>query len=370
MPHAILFMQWDSYQTPEGAAVFFAKPEVSFNSRQERLHGLAPGDMLWLVSRRPDDQQYYFVAALRVASLRLNPPGSPEAAFGPYAIVADRAGSRDLGVRFPAEGLLRALQFDPAKPIKYGASIGQSLQTLRLLAPEDGRILESEMQRLLHEDGTPSPPTPLPLPNGERGDSCLIPDPCLLTPGADAPFGLWTKCDRVFADYFLTDWQQRKRPLAFLLYDPPPVLPPRSPVFIHSDKALRLTARFVGSQFVAGYKLTAEKEERLAERERVWNAWRADTIDPPAKADFDVFWDKQHGVRALFVMQDVAAVPDPVPFKTYGRALEWGYPQGVGYRYLSRPQSFLLQKAAGAGVSRPFGLDCGLDCKPPLCPLP
>ena len=57
----------------------------------------------------------------------------------------------------------------------------------------------------------------------------------------DSPFGLWTKCD---------------------LYPPPPSLGPGSPVFIHSDKNLRLLARFREGQFVAGHKLTVDADGR------------------------------------------------------------------------------------------------------------
>src|SRR5262249_38658140 len=87
--------------------------------------------------------------------------------------------------------------------------------------------------------------------------------------------------------------------------------------------------------------------ERVVERERVWLRYRVNTIDPPAKGDFDQFWDGQNGVRALFVMDEVTELSDPVPFKVYGRALEWGYPMGVGYRYLSPAQSVLLLRMAG-----------------------
>ena len=128
--------------------------------------------------------------------------------------------------------------------------------------------------------------------------------------------GLWTKCDSVFADYFLKNWSRRREPLAFLLYDPPPALRAGSPVFIHSDKNLRLLARFREAQFVAGYKPTIEPDERLAERERVWQTHRAGTIDPPTKEAFDKFWDAQHGVRSLFLMDEVAALPAPVAFRS------------------------------------------------------
>jgi hypothetical protein len=146
----------------------------------------------------------------------------------------------------------------------------------------------------------------------------------------------------VFADYFLKNWTERREPLAFLLYDPPPAVRTGAPVFIHSDKSLRLVARFREGQFVAGHKLTVEADERVAERERVWQAYRLPTIDPPAKEEFDQFWESQHGVRGLFVMDEVTEASESVAFKVYGRALEWGFPMGVRYRYLSVPQSVLL----------------------------
>jgi hypothetical protein len=319
MAAGIIFMQWGSYQSDSGSPVLFSQQPLSFNSRQERLHQLSTGDRLWLVSRCPEDQQYYFIAVLWITGRNTNSPGSKESQFGEFGVIADRSKSHDLGKSFPADGLLRALEFDPAKPIKYGASIGQSLQTLRLLTAVDEQILDKQLERIISQDGA--------------------------TP--DVPFGLWTKCDRIFADYFLKNWQARMQPLAFLLYDPPPVLGPGSPIFIHSDKNLRLVARYRGAQFLAGHKSTADQEERIAERERIWTIFRAGTVDPPLKSDFDKFWDAQNGVRGLFVMSDISEVPDPVPFKRYGRALEWGYPIGVGYRYLSFSQSLLLERMAG-----------------------
>jgi hypothetical protein len=323
MAAAVVFMQWDSYLGGPGGPPFFADDPLTFNSRQERLHQLAAGDRLWLVSRCPDDGQYYFVAALRIAGLVRNLPGSDKAAlFGEYAVVADRAQSHDLGRRYPAEGLLRAFTFETGRPIKYGASIGQALQTLRMLDPGDERVLEAALDGLEQGAGVP----------------------------AAAPCGLWTKCEPVFADYFRKNWAQRREPMAFLLYDPPPALPAGAPVFIHSAKSLRLLARFREAQFVAGHKPTVEADERLAERERIWQTHRADTLDPPRKEDFDQFWEKQHGVRGLFLMDEVAELPEPVGFKVYGRALGWGFPMGVGYRYLSAAQSVLLMRVAGMAV--------------------
>jgi len=185
MAAGVLFMQWDSYAGAAGGPPYFAGSPLTFNTRQERLHRLAPGDRLWLVSRCPDDGQYYFVAALRVAELLRNPSDSDKAElFGEYAILADRPASHDLGRRFPAEGLLRAFTFETGRPME----------------------------------------------------------------------------------------------------------------------------------------------------------------------EFNAFWEGQHGVRGLFVMDEVSAVSVRVAFKEYGRALGWGFPMGVGYRYLTLPQSLLLLRAAAVAV--------------------
>jgi len=318
MPSALAFIRWDNYAGgPPGKGIFASEP-LTYNSSQQRLHVLIPGDRLWLVSRCPDDQQYYFVGSLSVSALRLNPPGSSLESFGRFAIIADGSKSHDLGKRFRADGLLRAFRFESDKPIRFGASLGQSIQTIRFLSPTDEQVLQAALWRILNEE-----------------HSFL-----------DAPFGLWTKCDSIFAEYFLNNWRAREEPLAFLLYDSPPVLRPGAPVFIHSDKNLRLLATFRESQFVAGHKYTVDPEERLSERERIWTTYRAATIDPPARRDFDSFWERQNGVRALLMIDNLRLTSAACPFKTYGRALEWGYPMGVGYRYLSLSQCVLLLRYA------------------------
>src|SRR5262245_560923 len=224
MASAIAFVQWQSYQTGLGGRGLLADDPLTFSSHQQRLLALSTGDDLWLVSRCPEDQQYYFVAVLRVARSGSGLAGNRSAEFGANSVVAERSESHDLQRRFPAEGMLRALQFDTRRPIQHGASLGQSLQTIRILDPTDLMLLNSVLERMLQ---------------GKQ-------------PALDEPFGLWTKCDREFADYFLSNWQQRREPLAFLLYDSPPVLLPGAPVFIHSDKYLRLIARFREAQYVSG----------------------------------------------------------------------------------------------------------------------
>ena len=207
---------------------------------------------------------------------------------------------------------------DPFSGHQHGARIGQALQTLRLLDPADERLLAAALAAI------------------QKGES----------PPHAAAAGLWTKCAPVFADYFLKNWSHAHQPLAFLLYDPPPALQPGAPVFIHADKELRLLARFREGQFVAGHKATVDPDERRAERERIWQTHRAGTFDPPAREEFDRFWEARNGIRGLFLMDEVAKLPRPVAFKVYGRALEWGFPMGVGYRYLSVGQSVLLGRIA------------------------
>ncbi len=283
---------------------------------------------MWLVSRSPTNQQYYFVGALWILEKKRNPTESREGRlFGEFAIIADRSRSHDLGLRFPAEGLLRALEFETGRPVEHGASLGQSLQTMRLLSSTDEQALSAAFDRVVLSSQSP-----------------------------DAPCSLWTKYDGVFADYFLKNWKEKREPLAFLLYDPPPALEIGAPVFIHSNKTIRLIATFREAQYVAGYKPTVAEAERIAERERIWRDYREATLDPPSKSDFDGFWESQHGVRSLFVMDEIVELPEPVTFKDYGRALGWGYPMGVGYRYLSFAQSYLLLRSAKLPVSQAISI--------------
>jgi hypothetical protein len=122
---------------------------LTFNSRQERLHRLAPGDRLWLESRCPDDGQYYFIAALAIRELLRNAPGSERAnLYGEYAIAADPQTSLDLGQRIPADALLGEMTFETDRPIKGGANIGQSLQTLRLLSDSNERRLNAVLAEM------------------------------------------------------------------------------------------------------------------------------------------------------------------------------------------------------------------------------
>ncbi len=314
MADAICFIGWESYSSGVDGRGFFAQEPLSFNSAQARLHQVEIDNRIWLVSRHPNDKQYYIVAVLRVAELRRNDAaGEIGRTFGEFGIVADRVGSYDLGQRFPAEVLLRSLAYESGKPIQHGANIGQSIQTIRFTTKVDTILLNHCLSRVL---------------------SGLDPQPGMC--------GLWTKCDRVFADYFTSNWQIRRVPQAFLLYDSPPALPVGAPVFIHSDQHLRLLARFRRTEYVASYRRTTDENEQVSEMERCWNEYRANTIAAPERAEFEAFWKKQDFVRSLVVLDNFTAIPEPSQFKEYGRSLEWGYPTGVGWRPLDLFQTHYL----------------------------
>src|SRR5258708_1210382 len=122
MADALAYIQWDSYKSGIRSNGFFADEPLTFSSRQERLQRVAIGEPLWLVSRCPDDGQHYFVCVLSVKELRRNPADSEiSKSFGDFAVVAAREQSCDLGAKFAADGLLRALEFETGKSIKFGA---------------------------------------------------------------------------------------------------------------------------------------------------------------------------------------------------------------------------------------------------------
>ena len=75
---AIAFIQWENYTGNADSRRFFESSPLTFNSQQQRLHALEPGSRLWLVSRSPDDHQYYFVGVLSIAGLKENAVESAE----------------------------------------------------------------------------------------------------------------------------------------------------------------------------------------------------------------------------------------------------------------------------------------------------
>ena len=96
------------------------------------------------------------LSRLTSAALTRNPSDSEKGQqYGEHAIVCDRAKSLDLGKQFPAEGLLRALVFETDRPIKYGANIGQSVQTLRLQKRPVLEFLRQAVQAHRHGEVAP-----------------------------------------------------------------------------------------------------------------------------------------------------------------------------------------------------------------------
>ena len=323
MADAICFISWGSYSAGTDGRGFFRQEPLSFNSAQSRLHQVNVGDRVWLVARNPDDRQYFIVAVLRVAERRMNDLAEEVGrSFGEYGIVADRLGSYDLGRRFPAEVLLRSLAYQSGKPIQHGASLGQSIQAIRFVTDVDSILLNHCLSRVL---------------------SGFDPQPGMC--------GLWTKCDRVFANYFSENWQVRRVPQAFLLYDSPPALPIGAPVFIHSEQCLRLLARFRRTECVASYRRTTDEPDQSAEMERCWNEYRAGTISAPRREEFEEFWKKQDFVRSLVVLDNFIEIREPPQFKEYGGALEWGYPTGVGWRPLDLFQTHYLMNLSRLDVA-------------------
>ncbi len=316
MPDAVCFIDWKSFnQGPDGCG-FFSQNPLTFNSRQSRLHEVGDGDHIWLVSRKPHDKQYYIVSVLRVAERRTNLTGSDLGEqYGEYGVIAHRTGSYDLGITFPAEVPLRSLIYESGNPIKHGSNIGQSIQSIRFLDPVDTILVNYCLYGVL-SGRSPQP------------GAC----------------GLWTKCQPTFADYFNENWRAFRRPQAFLLYDSPPTLPPGSPVFVHSDKCIRLLARYRECQFVAGYKRTIDDNERERENQRIFQQHRTGSLLSSSKESFDEFWENQHSVRSLIVMDNIVVLPDPPQFKDYGNALEWGYPTSVGWRDLDLFQTYYLMR--------------------------
>ena len=171
----------ESYIGASDRRPFFSEEPLTFNMRQERLHRLAAGDRLWLVSRCPEDGQYYFVAVLRIEQLIRNPPGSEKATlFGEYAIRATGPRATTLAKGSPPRDSSCAFTFETGRAIKYGASIGQSLQSLRLLDSSDERVLDAALGTI------------------QRGESPPFVTSC----------GLWNEMCSVFAGYFLKNWHQ------------------------------------------------------------------------------------------------------------------------------------------------------------------
>ena len=75
---------------------------------------------------------------------------------------------------------------------------------------------------------------------------------------------------------------------------------------------------------------------------------------PPSPPGFFVmaaFWGKQDSIRSLIVLDNFVSLPEAPQFKEYGRALEWGYPTGVGWRPLDLFQTHYLMNLGGVDAT-------------------
>lgn len=319
MSDLIAFIRWSEYEQRPDGYPFFGVDTVSFNSSQSRLHLAEPGDRVWLVSRNPSDQQYYLVGVLTVAFKEFNELGTLEyERFGQYRVTGKSSECVDLGLKLPIEDVIRSLSFEPVRPLAPDASIGQSIQTMRLLSKDDRFLLLRLLERIRSEAD----------PKPER----QVWNPVV---------GIWTKCSGAYARKFLENWQSSSTVQAFLLYDAQPFLPRRAPVFVHADAKLLLLARFAGSEVVRGYKPLYSEAERSSEMRRVWERYRAPLRKPieSSEAKFQEFWERKNGIRSLMLIREISALPRPIPWSEYGtKLLEWGMPTCVGYRYLTLTQ--------------------------------
>lgn len=142
----LAYWRWDNYVSDlEDGAGFH------FNSNQARLHDrLALGESLWIVTGRPgrDGCTYPLVGRLVIRAMTLNAPGYK---YGRHRVWGDLERSRYYSAKGPdASALLRTLRFDSDSPVK-AIAIGQALQTLRELTPDDAARLDAWARDLSHE---------------------------------------------------------------------------------------------------------------------------------------------------------------------------------------------------------------------------
>ena len=140
----LAYWRWDNYvrDLDDGAG-------FNFNSNQARLHSaINIAERLWLVSGRRAEGgiQYVLVASLHVIAKTQNPP---DYKYGKFRLWADIKQSAYYSADAPdTTDLLLHLQFQPSSPIPNPRVVGQSLQTMRSLAPEDSALLTAWSQAL------------------------------------------------------------------------------------------------------------------------------------------------------------------------------------------------------------------------------
>lgn len=124
----------------------------NFNSKKSTLHKkLGIGDRLWLVGdAEMDGNRVHQLRACLVISEQFENP--PEHQYGKYAV----RGDRDLSTYFAQNGpdatqALLQLSFESSKPIQLqpGVTVGNCLQSPRVLTAEDDRFLQEWAEKNL-----------------------------------------------------------------------------------------------------------------------------------------------------------------------------------------------------------------------------
>lgn len=145
MASGMIVFKWQSYIGVDIGMPFFSRRPLTYNCKQKRLHNLERGDFLWLVSRNPDDKEYYIVGRLQVEDKRMNPSNDELAKFGKYQIIARESGSVDYGRKCLADKIVRKLNFETGKGVSENYPLGNSLQSIRFLNKSDEQFLLGEI---------------------------------------------------------------------------------------------------------------------------------------------------------------------------------------------------------------------------------
>jgi predicted restriction endonuclease len=138
------YWRWDNYisDLDEGAS-------FNYNSNQSRLHSqIDIGERLWLITGKPTQIgiSYLLVAKLTIVAKTYNPP---EYKYGRYRLWGDVKNSAYYSTdEANISNLLLNMRFSTESPIKSKDKIGQSLQTIRTLTPNDSALLLSWSQGL------------------------------------------------------------------------------------------------------------------------------------------------------------------------------------------------------------------------------
>lgn len=140
----LAYWKWENYIQD-----IAKKQDFDFNSNQQRLHSeIGIGDNLWLVTGRRDKHptQYVLVGRFRIREKALN---NADHKYGIYRVLGDALNSQYFSLDAPdlSEVLLQ-LQFSSSTPIKSKGVIGNSLQTMRVLTPNDVALLQEWATKL------------------------------------------------------------------------------------------------------------------------------------------------------------------------------------------------------------------------------